>query len=99
MGSDQPRLRPLRHVRSAHRHHCPLKTSSQDGLCLKTRSFALSSSLGGWWPGELVDVIAFPPAESVAQPGARMRYYEAVPVDYIPELLEGEAGKDTPYMT
>ena len=68
-------------------------------LCLKTRSFALSSSLGGWWPGELVDVIAFPPVESVAQPGARMRYYEAVPVDYIPELLEGEAGKDTPYMT
>ena len=54
---------------------------------------------GRWWPGELVDVIAFPPAESVAQPGARMRYYEAVPVDYIPELLEGEAGKDTPYMT
>ena len=52
--------------------------------------------------GQLVDVIAFPPvdADVLSQPGVQMRYYDAVPVGFIKELLATSDGAPpVPYMT
>ena len=52
--------------------------------------------------GQLVDVIAFPPVDDdvLSQPGVQMRYYDAVPVGFIHELLATSDGAPpAPYMT
>ena len=52
--------------------------------------------------GELTDVIAFPPptTDALSKEDVAVRYYNSVPIGFIPELLESqEGGAATPYMT